>query len=219
MFYRPTGYSAARFIDKALPPAGTVPGADLRRKFDRKDYGFNIGGPVYFLNFGEGVPAIYKGKDRTFFFADYERRYQVLGQSQTLPTLPSAAERSGVFSTEILDPATGLPFPGNTIPQNRISPIAQYYLGFIPAATAGGQAQVSANQTTRNQWFTTRFDHSITQNHLLNFTYSFFDSDVFSPLHSAVPTFQDSQPRIFVKRIITWAGTLTLSIRTLSIHS
>ncbi len=180
-FYRPTGFSAARFLDKALPPAGTAPGADLRRRFDRKDYGFNIGGPVYFLNFGEGVPAIYDGRDRTFFFADYERRYQVLGQSQTLPTLPSAAERGGVFNTTIFDPATGQPFPNNTIPQNRISPIAQYYLGFLPQATAGGQAQVSANQTTRNQWFTTRFDHSFTQNHLLNFTYSFFDSEVFSP--------------------------------------
>src|SRR5690606_40856025 len=86
-FYRPTELSAARFIDKALPPAGSPPGADLRRKFDRKDYGFNIGGPIYFLNFGEGVPPIYNGKDRTYFFADYERRYQVFGQSQTLPTL------------------------------------------------------------------------------------------------------------------------------------
>src|SRR5690606_15242888 len=35
-FYRPTGFSAARFLDKALPPAGTAPGADLRRRFDRK---------------------------------------------------------------------------------------------------------------------------------------------------------------------------------------
>src|SRR5690606_20232467 len=109
-FYRPTGFSAARFLDKALPPAGTAPGADLRRRFDRKDYGGNIGGPVYFLNFGEGVPFLYDGRDRTYFFADYERRYQVLGQSQTLPTLPSAAERSGVFSTTIFDPATGQPF-------------------------------------------------------------------------------------------------------------
>ncbi len=86
-----------------------------------------------------------------------------------------------MFSTTIFDPATGQPFPNNTIPQDRISPIAQYYLGFLPEATTGGQAQVSANQTTRNQWFTTRFDHSFTQNHLLNFTYSFFDSEVFSP--------------------------------------
>ncbi len=180
-FYRPTELSAARFIDKALPPAGSPPGADLRRKFDRKDYGFNIGGPIYFLNFGEGVPAIYDGRDKSFFFVDYERRYQVFGQSQTLPSLPTAAERSGVFPMQILDPATGLPFPNNTIPQSRFSPIAQYYLGFIPVATSAGQAQVSANQTTRNSWFTTRLDHSISQNHILNFTYNYFDSDVFSP--------------------------------------
>lgn len=180
-FYRPTGYSAARFIDKALPPAGSLPGADLRRLFERKEYGFNIGGPIYFLNFGEGVPAIYDGADKSFFFVDYERRYQVFGQSQTLPSLPSAAERNGVFSTTIIDPATGNAFQNNTIPQNRISPIARYYLGFIPEATAGGQAQVSANQVTRNNFFTTRLDHSINQNHLLNFTYNYFDSDVFSP--------------------------------------
>ncbi|MDM7923484.1 MAG: TonB-dependent receptor [Pyrinomonadaceae bacterium] len=180
-FYRPTGFSAARFIDKALPPAGTAPGADLRRKFDRKDYGFNFGGPIYFPNFGEGVSPIYDGKDRSFFFVDYERRWQVLGQSQTLPTLPTAAERNGVFSQTILDPATGLPFPNNTIPQERISPIARYYLGFIPAATAGGQAQVSANQETKNNWLTARIDHSINQSHVLNFTYNYFDSDVFSP--------------------------------------
>lgn len=179
-FYRPTELSAARFIDKALPPAGSPAGADLRRKFDRKDYGFNIGGPIYFLNFGEGVPAIYDGHDKSYFFVDYERRYQVLGQSQTLPSLPSADERNGIFSTEIIDPATGMAFPGNVIPTNRISPIAQYYLGFLPAAS-GGQAQVSANQTTKNQWFTMRLDHLITQNHMLNFTYNLFDSNVFSP--------------------------------------
>lgn len=197
-FYRPTELSAARFLDKALPPAGTAPGADRRRKFERKDYGFNIGGPIYFLNFGEGVPAIYDGKDRSYFFVDYERRWQVRGQSQTLPTLPSANERSGIFDTEIFDPATGLPFPGNVIPANRISPIAQYYLGFLPAASAGGAAQVSANQQTENQWLTTRLDHSISQNHIVNFTYNFYDSDVFSPFAfggSNVPGFAASDLR------------------------
>ncbi len=196
-FYRPTELSAARFIDKALPPAGSPPGADLRRKFDRKDYGFNIGGPIYFLNFGEGVPMIYDGHDKSYFFVDYERRYQVLGQSQTLPSLPSADERNGIFSTEIIDPLTGNPFPNNTIPQDRISPIARYYLGFLPAAS-GGQAQVSANQTTKNQWFTMRLDHFITQDHILNFTYNLFDSNVFSPFAfggSNVPGFGSSDLR------------------------
>ena len=179
-FFRPTELSAARFLDKALPPVGSTPDTDLRRKFERKEFGFNIGGPIYFLNFGEGVPMIYDGKDKSFFFADFERRWQTLGRSQTLPTLPSAAERSGVFGSEILDPATGLPFPNNTIPANRISPIARYYLNFLPEAT-GGQAQVSANEVTENNFFTTRLDHSITQNHILNFTFNYFDSDVFSP--------------------------------------
>lgn len=197
-FYRPTELSAARFLDKALPPTGTLPGADLRRKFDRKEYGFNIGGPIYFLNFGEGVPLIYDGKDRSFFFVDFERRYQVFGQTRTLPNLPTAAERTGVFSTTITDPATGLPFPGNTIPASRISPIARYYLDFLPPPSAGGQSQVGANEITKNNFFTTRLDHSITQNHILNFTFNYTDSNVFSPFAfggASVPGFGASDLR------------------------
>lgn len=201
-FYRGTEFSAARFLDKALPAAGRSPDADYRRKFDRKEYGFNIGGPIPFFNFGDGGgPLFNSGKDRNFFFADFERRYQVFGQSQTLPALPSAAERGGNFSglgRVLTDPATGLPFPGNVIPTSRISPIARFYLDFIPAATAGGQAQVSANQVTRNNYFTARTDHNITQSHLLNFTYNYFDSDVFSPFAfggSNVPGFGASDLR------------------------
>ncbi len=180
-FYRPTNLSAARFLDKALPPPNTTSADKLLRKFDRKEYGFNIGGPIYFLNFGEGVPFVYDGKNKSFFFVDFERRYQVFGQSQTLPSLPTQNERTGIFNTAITDPATGLPFPNNTIPSNRISPIARYYLDFLPAPTSGGQSQVSANQITKNNFFTTRLDHNITQNHILNFTFNYFDSDVFSP--------------------------------------
>lgn len=197
LFYRGTEHSAARFLDKALPQ-GRPAGSDFRRKFDRKEYGFNIGGPIYFLNFGEGVPAIYDGKDRSFFFLDFERRYQVFGQSQTLPAVPTANERSGVFSRTINDPVTGMPFLNNTIPSNRISPIARFYLDFLPPPSSAGQAQVSANQTTRNNYLTTRLDHTITQDHILNFTYNFFDQDVASPFAfggSNVPGFGASDLR------------------------
>lgn len=197
-FYRPTELSAARFLDKAVPPANFRPGQDLRRKFDRKEYGFNIGGPIYFLNFGEGVKPIYDGRDRSFFFVDFERRYQVLGQSATLPNLPTANERSGIFNTQIIDPATGQPFANNTIPGNRISPIARYYLNFLPPPTAGGQSQVSANQISKNNFFTTRLDHNITNEHVLNFTFNYFDSDIFSPFAfggASVPGFAASDLR------------------------
>ncbi|MBC7797321.1 MAG: carboxypeptidase regulatory-like domain-containing protein, partial [Pyrinomonadaceae bacterium] len=36
------------------------------------DSGFTLGGPLPFLNFGEGVPVFDSGKDKTFFFLSYE---------------------------------------------------------------------------------------------------------------------------------------------------
>lgn len=183
LFYRPTSLSASRFLDKALPRPGIAAGGDFRRKFERKEYGFNIGGPIYFLNFGEGVPAIHNGKDRSFFFVDYERRFQDVGASNTLSNLPTAAERAGNFSGRppITDPATGLPFPGNVIPTGRISPIAQYYLPFIPIGNGSNQAQVAANVLDINNYLTARLDHNITSNHVLNFTFNYFDADSLSP--------------------------------------
>ena len=36
-------------------------------------FGFTFGGPLTFLKFGEGGPTVFKAKDRTFFFGDYQR--------------------------------------------------------------------------------------------------------------------------------------------------
>lgn len=193
-FYRPTFLSAARFLDKALSSGN--PNEDLRRKFERKEYGFNIGGPIYFLRPGGGdKPFIYDGRDRSFFFVDYERRWQNVGNTQTITGLPTQAELNGDFSgtgVTIFDPATGQPFPGNRIPANRISPIAQYYLQFFPQANAAGQAQIGADQLTINNWFTTRLDHSINANHVLNFTANYTDVDDQDPFAfggSVIPGF------------------------------
>lgn len=202
-FYRPTELSAARFLDKALSSGD--PNEDLRRKFDRKEYGFNIGGPVYFLNPGSGGPFIYDGRDRTFFFVDFERRWQNVGATQTITGLPTAAEIAGDFSNSssgrtcpedglfgICDPLTGTRFPNNMIPAGRISPIAQYYLQFIPTGDALGQAQVGADQLTQNNFLTMRFDHNFDPNHILNFTFNYFDADDQDPFAfggSALPGF------------------------------
>ncbi len=186
-FYRPTELSAANFLTKALAGTTGRAGQDVREPFDRKEYGFNVGGPIYFLNFGEGVPSIYDGKDKSFFFVDYERRWQNRGASSTVSGIPTLAERQGNFSgsgSTIYDPLTataanpgGNPFPGNVIPTNRISPIAAYYNQFLPTPNASGQAQVGNDTLTINNYFTLRLDHNITNDHLLNFTYNYFDSD------------------------------------------
>ncbi len=77
-------------------------------------------------------------KDKLFFFADYQRTVDNLGQLRRV-IIPPAEWRNGNFSTAattIYDPATGnpdgtgrLPFPGNVIPANRISPVAPQHPG------------------------------------------------------------------------------------------
>lgn len=66
-YYRGSDLNALDNTEKA---AGlTQPG-----QFNRNQYGFSIGGPVYFPNFGDGGPAIYNGENRTFFYIRAIRR-------------------------------------------------------------------------------------------------------------------------------------------------
>lgn len=179
VFYRPTFLSAARFFDKANASPDRSDD-DLRRTFERKEFGGNIGGPVR-------IPWLYNGTDHTFFFVDYEGRRQLIGNTQTLTSLPTAAERMGDFSAllaqgvTLRDPATGQPFPGNIIPTSRISPIAQFYLQFLPLPDSTGRAVVGADEITNNDQVTARVDHSIGDKQTFNFTFNYFDQAVDSP--------------------------------------
>ena len=60
--------------------------------------------------------------------------------------MPTAQERAGNFAdspTPIIDPQTGEPFPGNQIPQDRISPQAAALLLYYPLPNADPQANVN----------------------------------------------------------------------------
>src|SRR5262245_2903940 len=54
------------------------------------NYGFTVGGPVY-------LPKIYNGKNRTFFFADYDRLKSMSATSQ-VGSVPTAQQLAGDFS-------------------------------------------------------------------------------------------------------------------------
>jgi hypothetical protein len=108
-------------------------------------YGGAIGGPIF-------IPKLYNGKDKSFFFFNYE------GYREGTPTplnlsVPQPEFLSGDFSKLvdsqgrpiiIYDPNTGRAdaagnfirdaFPGNIIPANRLNPTAQKILGFFPKA-------------------------------------------------------------------------------------
>jgi Carboxypeptidase regulatory-like domain len=183
-FYRPTVLSAARFFDQNEPGDKPRPGTinDFRRRFERKEFGLNIGGPIYLPRFGEGGPALHSGKDKTYFFFDWERRGQLIGDTRTVTNLPTAAERNGQFSRTIIDPATGAPFPGNLIPQERITPIARYYLQFLPLpSSSAGTASVGANEVENFDIITARVDQVINNAQSLNFTINWFDRSVDTP--------------------------------------
>lgn len=194
-FYRPTVLSAARYFDQNAnqkPREGTKD--DFRRRFERKEFGGNIGGPIYMPRFGEGGRSLYSGKNRAFFFADYEGRRQLIGSTLTLSNLPTAEEKAGIFtrnaSTPLLDPATGGPFPiisssGTTIrqqiPGDRFSPIGQYYIGFIPTGNAAGQATVGAPEIENHDIFTARVDPLVTDKQSIGVTFSYFNRKIESP--------------------------------------
>jgi hypothetical protein len=86
-------------------------------QYNRNEFGGNLSGPIT-------IPKVYNGKDRSFFFFNYEgfRRRQ---SSTVSSQVPSVAERSGDFSGvgTIRDPFTGVPFGGNMIPQSRLNPV------------------------------------------------------------------------------------------------
>src|SRR6185312_2443630 len=61
-----------------------------RGAFTQNQFGFNVGGPII-------IPKIYNGKNKTFFFVDYEGFRLRQGASYT-ETVPTAQERTGDLS-------------------------------------------------------------------------------------------------------------------------
>jgi hypothetical protein len=102
---------------------------------DADPYGFNGKAPKHFNTFGGSlggavhVPYLFNGKDRTFFFFDYEgnRRSTSVAQQFLVPT---QAERGGDLT------ALG----GPVIPSASINPTARALLSYYPLPNVAGQA-------------------------------------------------------------------------------
>ncbi len=105
----------------------------------RNQFGGDIGGPL-------SIPHLYNGKDKTFFFVDYEgqRLRQGLVVNSTVPT---DAQRLGDFSAPglktiydpLTTPRTQISCNGvlNVICPSRISPQASAVLAYYPHANSG----------------------------------------------------------------------------------
>ncbi len=105
--------------------------------YNRNEFGGNFSGPVF-------VPKLYNGKNRSFFFVNYEGFRLIQAQTDTAQ-VATAAMRAGNFAglPAITDPLTGAPFPGNVIPSDRLNPVTQrlgqlYPLPNLPGTGAAG---------------------------------------------------------------------------------
>ena len=134
---------------------------------DANPYGFNGKAPKKFNTFGGSIggpvsiPHLYNGKDKTFFFADYEgnRRTTAVAQQFLVPT---AGERSGNLTD--LKNADGI--PGPVIPQSSINPTAKALLAYYPLPNVPGQSNYNYEnfQSTpaRTDGADVRIDQTIT---------------------------------------------------------
>ena len=105
---------------------------------NQHEYGATLGGPIR--------------RNQMFFFAAYDGYRDRRQTASALVSIPTLAQRNGDFSAlpvVIYDPRTTRPnpagtgfvrdpFPGNIIPQDRISPISKSFQSFLPDPTNAG---------------------------------------------------------------------------------
>lgn len=127
-------------------------------------------------------------RDRMFYFGSYEG-FRRNFSNTFLVTVPTAAQRNGVFNATITDPRTGQPFPGNTIPRDRWDPLGAKLLELFPAPNQPGRAasggrfvdnygvQRPGQETTHKA--DVRVDYLASLADRLMVRYSFLQQDIF----------------------------------------
>lgn len=147
------------------------------------DFGASMGGPVL-------IPKLYNGRNRTFFFGTYEG-FRFPRQATIQNQVPTQNLRNGDFSgtgLTIKDPSTGQPFPGNQIPANRISSVAQGFLTLYPLPNAGDLNSVQAANYVSNRDYSLHSDqYDIRIDHYLTSKMSLFGRWTWKSRGSANP--------------------------------
>ena len=147
----------------------------------QSDFGGTFGGPIF-------IPKVYNGKNRTFFFVNYEGFRNRAGNQPSFNTIPLPAMYSGdfrgwttgagamipIYDTASTRPKAGGgyerdPFPDNQIPQGRFSSVATKYAALRPSQMVPNQPGPRLNYfrdegSTQEPWnkYSIKVDHNLT---------------------------------------------------------
>src|SRR3989449_10320410 len=169
------------FSQKALEQcaAGDSSCVNLNKKQKTSWYtpGAGFGGPIK--------------QNRTFFWFATEDYHNISTRTSPGIVIPTAAERNGDFSKTtsgttpitIYDPVTHQPFPNNVIPANRINPIAQKMLSYLPMPLVdadNGAANFSSQAVLNDkfqQLYSVKVEHKFTDKVALSGFYLYNRTD------------------------------------------
>ncbi|HTS13531.1 MAG TPA: carboxypeptidase regulatory-like domain-containing protein [Candidatus Limnocylindrales bacterium] len=146
-FVRNSAFDARNYFDYPTPAyPGRIP------PFRRNEFGFTNGGPVY-------IPHAHDGRQRTFYFVEYQGFRQVLGTTQVMP-VPTANERAGIDVVTYPDGSTDtLNVP---IPASIAAILARYPMPNNPTGSYGARTYATASKVVTNaDQFSIRIDHRI----------------------------------------------------------
>ncbi|MBS1827284.1 MAG: TonB-dependent receptor [Acidobacteria bacterium] len=155
------GSAENRYINKQMIHRNFLEQLPRTNPFTYHETTFLFTGPMI-------LPKLYKGRDKTFWLAGWERHYENAGTSSARTTVPTEAMLNGDFSfggqtsprpLPIYNPFTTRqeganwlrdPFPGNIIPRNMFDPAVVNFLGRDPFTKPNGAGFATASGPSEN---------------------------------------------------------------------
>jgi hypothetical protein len=210
------GSAEDRYINKSMIHRNYLEQLARTNPFTYHETTFLFSGPVV-------LPKLYKGRDKTFWLAGWERHFENAGSNSARTTVPTAAMWGGDFTfggqtsprplpvynphTTRQEGATWLrdPFPGNIIPRSLIDPVVSGFLARNPftapnqpgVATASGPTEnlvmPQIKRIRRTRW-DAKIDHQFTPNHKIFGRYSHARHRAWKGDHQAQFAWRDIDP-------------------------
>ena len=206
-FLRNSALDARNYFDHSTPAyPGRIP------PFRRNEFGFTNGGPVY-------IPHVYDGRNRTYYFTQYQGFRQVLGTTQVMP-VPAAIQRPQPrlkcrLRHLITYPDQSIDTLALPVDPSIAAILARYPLPNLPSGSFGINTYATPSKVVTNaDQFSIRIDHNFTpkDKFFARFNYNNLTGPTTNPDQTAI------DPQFGVQYIDHQRNVVGTYTRTISSH-